>query len=183
MEKLGIQLTMQKIVIIYSTVDGQTKAICERMKTKMSTLADVEVMDLLNIDGERLEHADKILVGASIRYGKHRPELFDFAQRYQAILDTKVNGFFTVNVVARKPEKNTPETNPYMKKFLQLSPWQPKIQGVFAGKINYPQYRFFDKAMIRFIMWLTKGPTDTSGCYEFTDWDQVELFASNFASS
>ena len=26
-------------------------------------------------------------------------------------------------------------------------------------------------------MWLTKGPTDTSKTYEFTDWNKVEDFA------
>ena len=87
------------------------------------------------------------------------------------------NAFFSVNVVARKPEKNTPDTNPYIKKFLALSKWSPKKIAVFAGKVNYPQYRFIDKFMIRLIMWITKGPTDTSKTYEFTDWDKVEEFA------
>ena len=37
------------------------------------------------------------------------------------ILEKKSSAFFSVNVVARKPEKNTPETNPYMQKFLKIS--------------------------------------------------------------
>ena len=28
-------------------------------------------------------------------------------------------------------------------------------------------------------MWITKGPTDTSKRYEFTDWDKVKNFAKN----
>ena len=28
-------------------------------------------------------------------------------------------------------------------------------------------------------MWITKGPTDTSQTYEFTDWKKVETFAKN----
>ena len=39
-------------------------------------------------------------------------------------------------MVARKPEKNTPETNPYMKKFLKISNWKPNKLGVFAGKVG-----------------------------------------------
>jgi len=31
--------------------------------------------------------------------------------------------------------------------------------------------------MIRLIMWITKGPTDISKTFEFTDWDKVEEFA------
>ena len=71
----------------------------------------------------------------------------------------------------------TPETNPYMKKFLELSGWKPDKLGVFAGKIDYPKYGFFDKQIIRLIMLITKGPTDTSQTYEFTDWEKVREFS------
>ena len=87
------------------------------------------------------------------------------------------NGFFTVNAVARKPEKQTSDSNPYVSKFLRLSSWQPDKIGVFAGKIDYPQYRFFDKYIIKFIMFITGGPTDTSKSYEFTDWNAVKKIA------
>ena len=85
--------------------------------------------------------------------------------------------FFSVNVVARKSEKNTPETNPYIKKFLKVSKWQPKKLGVFAGKVDYPSYNIFDKYIIKMIMFITGGPTDMSQSYEFTDWSKVEDFA------
>ena len=89
----------------------------------------------------------------------------------------KRSAFFSVNVVARKPEKNTPETNPYMRKFLKISNWQPNKLAVFAGKVDYPKYGFFDKHIIRLIMFITKGPTDTSRSFEFTDWSKVEDFS------
>jgi menaquinone-dependent protoporphyrinogen oxidase len=27
-------------------------------------------------------------------------------------------------------------------------------------------------------MWMTKGPTDPSGVFEFTDWNQVDAFGA-----
>ncbi|MBT8087173.1 MAG: menaquinone-dependent protoporphyrinogen IX dehydrogenase, partial [Gammaproteobacteria bacterium] len=48
---------------------------------------------------------------------------------------------------------------------------------VFAGRIDYPSLGFFDKNMIRFILWMGKGPTDPTGTFEFTDWEKVEEFA------
>ena len=51
--------------------------------------------------------------------------------------------------------------------------------GVFAGKIDYPKYKFFDKYMIRFIMWMTNGPTNISESFEFTDWSKVDDFAKD----
>ncbi|RLV60808.1 menaquinone-dependent protoporphyrinogen IX dehydrogenase [Parashewanella curva] len=173
---------MQNIALIYSTVDGQTKRICDAMVGHMSAHAKVTVFSLEQATTAELTQYDKAMIGASIRYGKYRPALFEFIKQHQKWLTETQSGFFSVNVVARKPEKNTPETNPYMRNFLKLSTWVPAVQGVFAGKIEYPKYGMFDRTMIRFIMWITKGPTDTSGTYEFTDWDQVEHFAKKFIS-
>jgi menaquinone-dependent protoporphyrinogen oxidase len=47
---------------------------------------------------------------------------------------------------------------------------------VFAGKIDYPAYRAFDRQIIRAIMWITKGPTDPKTILEYTDWEQVKAF-------
>lgn len=173
---------MSKTLIIYSTTDGQTRAICELMKEMSQTSDnDTRLVSLEEAQALSLADFDKVMIGASIRYGKHKPELYQYINRHHTVLNAKKNSFFTVNLVARKPDKNTPETNPYMKKFLELSLWKPQQLGVFAGKLDYPKYRFLDKTMIRLIMWMTKGPTDTSGTFEFTDWQQVEEFAKAFA--
>jgi menaquinone-dependent protoporphyrinogen oxidase len=119
---------------------------------------------------------DKVVIGASIRYGKHQHQVLDFIKRNQAALENRPNAFFSVNVVARKPGKNTPETNPYLQKFLKKIAWEPQNLAVFAGKIDYPRYGFVDKHMIRFIMWMTKGPTDLTTTIEFTDWNKVDEF-------
>ncbi|MCG9965981.1 MAG: menaquinone-dependent protoporphyrinogen IX dehydrogenase [Shewanella sp.] len=169
-------------LIIYSTIDGQTLEICRKIKILAEQMGEqVSLVTLEQAEVLNLADFDKVLIGASIRYGKHRPELYQFVNRNHAVLDTKINGFFTVNVVARKPLKNSPETNPYMQKFLKLSLWQPQQLAVFAGKIDYPKYGLFDRTMIRFIMWMTKGPTDLKGTFEFTDWGKVEAFGAHFS--
>ena len=119
--------------------------------------------------------------GASIRYGKHQPQVTQFINRHQSLLEQKSNAFFTVNIVARKPEKNRPETNPYLIKFLRQISWRPKLLGVFAGKLDYPNYGFIDRQMIRLIMLITSGPTDPKAVIEFTDWKEVEQFARQIA--
>ena len=50
---------------------------------------------------------------------------------------------------------------------------------MFAGKLDYSKYNFFNKNIIRFIMWITKGPTSTDTVIEFTDWNKVKQFAKN----
>ena len=169
---------MANILIIYSTTDGHTVEICRRIIQVLEQSGHhsklVNVTDASSID---LAPFDKIVIGASIRYGKHSPQIVEFIAKHETMLDSKPNAFFSVNVVARKPAKNQPDTNPYVKKFLKRISWKPKLVKVFAGKLDYPRYTPFDRFMIRFIMWITKGPTDPTAVIDFTDWQQVEEFA------
>ena len=168
---------MSGSLIIYSSTDGHTKRICEHI---INFLDDRDLVKLVSLDEAtkfNLIKFNKIIIGASIRYGKHSKELYKFIKLNKKILEEKKSTFFSVNVVARKPEKNTPETNPYIKKFLKISKWKPERIGVFAGKVDYPNYNFFDKYIIKLIMFITGGPTDTSQSYEFTDWSKVDDFA------
>ena len=165
---------MKKILLTYSTVDGHTELICKKIASycKTSHVFLLPISSSINI-----KDYDTVVIGASIRYGKYREEIFEFIKENEELLNSKDNAFFSVNVVARKENKNKPETNPYLIKFLNKISWQPKILDVFAGKIDYPKYKFLDKYAIKFIMWITKGPTDTSKVYEFTDWNRVKAFA------
>jgi len=168
---------MSSILIIYSSVDGHTKTICERIEGVIKNSSNTTLMSLDDATHEDISKYDRIVIGASIRYGKHRPSLFNFIEKNLDLLNSKYSAFFTVNIVARKPEKNTAKTNPYMIKFLKKSQWKPNLLDVFAGKLDFPRYNFSDKYIIKFIMWITKGPTDTSKVYEFTNWAAVDNFA------
>ncbi len=168
---------MARILVIYSTTDGHTREICLRLQKVIENAGnEVTLVDVANAAASDLNTFDKIVIGASIRYGKHSPAIYALIKENSRLLDAKPNAFFSVNVVARKPDKNTPETNPYLKKFLKQITWKPQLLAVFAGKIDYQKYSFWDRSMIRFIMWMTKGPTDPQSKIEFTDWNQVEGF-------
>lgn len=171
---------MARILIVYSTTDGHTLKICERLRASLTSNAhQVTLRPVTGTDGIAFDAFDKVVVGASIRYGKHNPAVNAFVTRHQAALEARPAAFFSVNVVARKPGKDSAETNPYVRKFLHAIAWRPQHVAVFAGRIDYPRYHFFDRAMIRLIMWLTGGPTDTRGAFEFTDWARVDAFASH----
>jgi len=65
----------------------------------------------LSIDSEKIKlpEFDNIIIGASIRYGKHNKKVYEFINENKEILEDKENAFFSVNIVARKPNKNTPK--------------------------------------------------------------------------
>tara|TARA_Y100001935_G_scaffold169159_1_gene139539 strand:- start:122 stop:649 length:528 start_codon:yes stop_codon:yes gene_type:complete len=170
-------------LIIYSSTDGHTKTICERISNFLDNNDEIKLTSLDEVEKFDLSEFSRIIIGASIRYGKHSNKLYKFIKINKEVLDKKQGIFFSVNVVARKPEKDAPNTNPYIKKFLKISSWRPKKLAVFAGRVNYPHYNFFDKYIIKFIMFITKGPTDTSQSYEFTDWSKVDNFAKEISEN
>ena len=168
---------MNNILIIYSTTDGHTLTISKTIANYLKTNSNILVTPLINCKKDDLKNNDVIIIGASIRYGKHNPKVKEFIKNNLMILETKKSAFFTVNVVARKENKNQPETNPYLIKFLKSITWKPDIVDVFAGRLDYPSLNFWDKQIIRLIMYITKGPIDLKKTYEFTDWNRVESFA------
>ena len=181
---------MPRTLIAYSTVDGHTRKISEKLGQTLEaaghavTLA--ELGDEASIDQGPFDprQFDLIVIGASIRYGKYRPALFEFIESNRDALETRRTAFFSVNLVARKPEKQTPETNPYIvKTFRKNTTWNPDQMAVFAGKVDYARYGFWDRQIIRMIMWMTHGPTDRSAKIEYTDWEAVDAFARSLSKA
>lgn len=172
---------MTRLLLPFKGVYGQTRRICEHLQSRLAPLgvnADVMPLD----ESPDPTPYDACVLGASIRHGKHSPLVLEFVRRHQAWLESHPSGFFSVNLVARKPGKNTPETNQYVRRFVADSPWKPQLLDVFAGECNYPRYGLGDRTIIRFIMWLTDGPTDVRQRYEFTDWNAVDRFAARIAA-
>ena len=168
----------QKIGIIYATVDGQTLKICNyiidlmRKKQKKAEMYSID-----DFNGNIIDY-DILIIGASIRYGVHNEKISKFITNNKEALNSIKTAFFSVNLVARKPDKNLPDTNPYLVKFIDKIKWRPDVLDVFAGKLDYKSYPFWDRIMIKLIMKMTKGPTRTDKPIEYTDWNRVDAFTS-----
>tara|TARA_Y100001936_G_scaffold49528_1_gene48095 strand:- start:1024 stop:1527 length:504 start_codon:yes stop_codon:yes gene_type:complete len=162
-----------KKIFIYSSSNGQSLKICKALnKNKESLIIDIDMLKTANLD-----NFDQIVIGASVKYGDHNKKVYEFVKKNRVLLEKKKTVFFSVNATARKSEKNTPKTNPYIIKFLKKTNWTPDHIGVFAGMIDFPNYNFIEKYIIKLIMWITNGPTDTSKTFEFTNWEDVKKFS------
>lgn len=173
---------MHSVLMLYSSTDGQTLKISRKIQLILQS-ADhrVRLLPIGQASNVDVQAFDKIIIGASIRYGKHKKEVNDFVTANKAILAAKVSAFFSVNLVARKSDKNTPESNPYIIKFLATTRYQPDLVDVFAGKIDYQKYTMLDRAIIRFIMLITKGPINADTVVEYTSWARVDNFAKSIS--
>ncbi len=172
---------MARVLLLYNGVYGQSLKVSEFVRDELAARGHSAVVRPLVEGAADGPEFDAIVVGASIRHGKHNPAVMDFVLAQRALLESKPSAFFSVSLVARKPHKNTPETNPYVKAFLAKSPWRPKLVGVFGGVLDYQRYGLFNRHVIRLIMKINGGPTDLRTSTEFTDWDAVRRFAGRVA--
>ena len=179
---------MAQSLLLYASHDGQTVRIMSSIAAELRS-RNIEVDQLLlsakpplrKLTGDDLLEYSSVLIGAPIRYGRHMVAIQRFIAENQNWLNQVKSGFFSVNLTARKPEKNSRETNPYLQRMLQQVGWQPDVVDVFAGSLQYTRYPFYDRLMIQLIMKMTGGSTDLSKDIEYTDWDKVRQFSESWA--
>ncbi|MCD6091026.1 MAG: hypothetical protein J7J72_05965 [Bacteroidales bacterium] len=109
----------KKIEIVYSTVDGHTQKSCTAIAEHL--LAKGNTVEIFSLDyfNQSITDFDVFVIGASIRYGYYRKKVKRFIETHQKELEQIQTAFFSVNIVARKENKNTALTNPYFVKFLK----------------------------------------------------------------
>lgn len=168
-----------KTLVLYSSVDGQTLKIINYINEFIEG-----EKDLLDIDQDpdiNFEQYDKVLIGASVRYGDVRKNVLTFVNKHHLALDKLPHAFFLVCLTARNPEKAKVENNTYMQKFIKNSQWQPKLSAVFAGALLYSKYNWWQTLIIQLIMKITGGSTDSSQDIELTNWSTVKVFSQQFS--
>ncbi|RIY31892.1 hypothetical protein CJP74_05915 [Psittacicella melopsittaci] len=178
---------MKKVLFLSGTREGHTAKInafiAQELQKKQAIAVESYTLEQALEQKVDLASFNAIVIGASIHYGHFPKALNTLVQANLQTLAQVPSFFFGVNLTARKPEKRQVETNVYVRKFLQNTPWQPQAVGVFAGALNYSQLNFFDRNMIRFIMWLTGGDTDPQTNKVYTNWEDVEAFAQTIFNS
>ena len=90
------------------------------MMAKNKSLATMNIHSLETVTPQDLDSNEIIVIGASIRYGNHRKELYSFINKNVAVLDKKTHTSFSVNAVARKSKKKSRGKNTYIKKFKRV---------------------------------------------------------------
>ena len=167
------------ILILYSSRFGQTLKISQALKHQWQDAgAQVTLANLEQTAGTDLAQFDKIVIGASIRYGHFAKCLDAFTAAQTQQLNHIPSAFFSVSILANKAHKSPPETHTYTRKFFEQSAWQPKLVGIFAGELAYHKYHLVDRYLMKLVMKINKGETNTQAHIEFTDWHKVQQFGT-----
>lgn len=171
---------MKHVLLAYYSHAGHTSRIARTIaKTIEEAGHKCEMVEMMEIvrEGIDWDQYDTVIVGSPIVYGTYNKIVWEFCSAFKDKLDALPNSFFNVTVVARSPEKATPFGNRYLQKFIRRSAWKPKDLKCFAGKVDYPNWNWFETLMIQIIMRMTDGPTDRTQSVDFTDYEDVKRYA------
>ena len=172
------------MLLFYATRDGQSRRIADHIAAGLAaggiraTPHDLAEASAASSD---LAAPRLVVVVAAVRYGRHLPEAERFLATYAALRAPAPLVFISVNLTARKPNKDTASGNQYLRKSIVRHRLRPVLAAAVAGRLDYPRYGWFDRQLIRLIMTLTGGPTDPRTCVEFTEWRAVDALAERIA--
>ena len=85
---------MSGTLIIYSSIDGHTKTICLKILNLLKNPDLTKIIPLEEAGTFDLSKYEKIIMGASIRYGKHNKNVSHFVKKNINFLNQKKNSFF-----------------------------------------------------------------------------------------
>jgi menaquinone-dependent protoporphyrinogen oxidase len=174
---------MGNVLVLYASFDGQTERIARRMAEALASAGhDVRVLTAASAEAARaIERSDAVLVGGAIRRGRHAPYLERLAKRSCAALAARPNAFFSVSLSAGGSGKQRADAERCVDEFVKRTGWRPQAHALIAGALPYSRYNPFLRLMMRLIVSMAHGDTDTSRDYEYTDWAGVDAFARAFA--
>jgi menaquinone-dependent protoporphyrinogen oxidase len=130
-----------------------------------------------------LDPTAPVLLVVAVRYGNHLAEGEALLRAYAAMPQRPPLALVSVNLTARKPGKQTAGESAYLKKSIKAHGLTPVAARAVAGKLDYPRYKWSDRQLIRFIMWVTGGPTKGTEVIEYTDWADVDAFADTLPAA
>lgn len=174
---------MSRILVLFGTTDGHTAKVARVLSDALQSHG-AEV-DLVNSAARgplpTPDPYDGVIVAGSLHVSSVQRSVRQWVKRNAASLIARPNAFLLVCLgVLQKEEAVRLDLMRIRERFFTQVGWHPDVVRTVAGAIPYTRYNIFKRFIMRRIAAKTGGGTDTSRDYEYTDWDDVRAFASEF---
>jgi menaquinone-dependent protoporphyrinogen oxidase len=174
---------MKQVLVLYASTHGHTAKIASRIADvleRAGTPVEVRRADAKS-DPVPADYA-AVVVGASIHAGHHQREIVAWARRHATSLGAMPSAFFSVSLsAADDTDEARAVARKYLDDFVEETGWSPDRTASFAGALQYLEYDFFTRLLIKMMMHRGGHPTDASQDYDYTDWDEVVRFGRRVA--
>jgi menaquinone-dependent protoporphyrinogen oxidase len=170
-----------KCLVIFHSKYGQTEKIARRIGDSLrSREVAVEVISVDKFDKTTpVASFDMIVVGAPIYAEHYSKEIARFIEDHRAELGAKSSVFFSVSLSSYGNQDQKRDAERCASEFLGKTGWSPRLVGYFAGALPYRKYNWLIRWLMKRMVRKAGGDTDTSKNHEYTDWEQVDKFATD----
>ena len=175
---------MKPVLVLYASTHGHTAKIATRIAEALEHAG--HAVDLRRVDaGEDSSPPDyaAVVVGGSIHAGHHQRELVSWVRRHATSLSAMPSSFFSVSLsAAEETDEARAVARRYVDDLVEDTGWSPRLTVSFAGALQYLEYDFFTRLLIKLMMRRQGHPTDAGRDYDYTDWDAVWRFGGEVAA-
>ena len=175
---------MPDVLLLYASTHGHTVKLAARMARVLEGCSvAAHAHDIRAGSAPPPSGYDAVIVGASVHGGHHQPEILDWTKRHHTSLNGMPSAFFSVSLTAADDtEESRRATREYVDDFLDDTGWIPRKTASFAGALQYREYDFMTRLVMRVLMRRHGHTTDIGHDHEYTDWEAVERFARSCAA-
>ena len=173
---------MSRVLILYGTTDGHTRAIAQAIAEPLSTQGiDTDVIEAGTLDPSPSRY-DGIIIAASLHAGRYQKAVERWVHAHQREFGTRPAAFVSVclAVLQQSDLKVRADLDAIVKRFEAATGWHAPVVKQVAGALLYTRYNIFKRWIMKRIVAKAGGETDTSRDYDYTDWADVRAFAEEF---
>lgn len=174
---------MATVLIAFASTYGQTKKVADRVAGWLAVMGhSAEVVDLIHGPvPANIAHFSAVILAGSLHKARHQPELEAFAKLHAGVLGKRPTLLISVSLsAAGKEPRRLADAERCILDFAERVGWTPGMAIPAAGALNYTNYNFLLRYMMRKISAQEGGDTDVTRDYEYTDWAALESFVELF---
>lgn len=172
------------LLIAFASTEGQTRKIAERAAAIASKLGQkVELYDTSRIeDVPAIDAFDAVIIAASVHEDRHQESAVNFVSAHGDQLLRKNSALISVSLSAATPDGQQ-EARSCAASFAAATGWSPCRTLLLGGALDWPDCDYFQRQVLAQIL-VNRGLTpDQKGRHEFTDWNALEKFVTDFVSA
>ena len=126
---------------------------------------------------------DAVIIGGPIHAGAHSAELREYIEANEEQLRMIPAAFFSVSLSAAGTDDQRDDAQRCMNKFLESVRFEPLDRIILAGALKYQKYGVIKRFVMKRIVGIAGGDTDTSQDHEYTNWPEVTQFVGQFVAN
>lgn len=170
------------VLLVYASTHGHTGHIAQRIARVVREHGHHVSIRRVDQAPDDLGHWDAVIVGGSLHYTTHQPELVAWVHEHRHALASRPSAFFSVSLsAADDTPKARAATRECIDRFVEDTEWDPDHSVALAGSLQYTRYDLPTRIVMQAMMHREGRPTDTSRDHEMTNWRVVDAFARQAA--